>query len=206
MLECDPDFEAANSGGRWIALEAIASPLSSGRLQDFICRTKAPVPEELIFHISIELVLACRFIQENCTPAIAHGDIHGDNILFDLSRESFPGFPRLVLIDFGHTVRNRFNDCEAVVEELLAWRDTLTSPSHKVCSRTEGWKKFFKYLDSHLQVQSLKTLWDAIGNIALQRREATAQERISEIKELLKNAEKEQEPKLELGFRSAGLL
>ncbi|KAF2250796.1 hypothetical protein BU26DRAFT_503422 [Trematosphaeria pertusa] len=87
--------------GDWVAFQALTSSLTLVSLQRFCLNDGVPIPEELLFHIFIELVSAGRFLHEECSPVITHNDLHIRNLMLDPTKQDFSGFPNLVVIDFG---------------------------------------------------------------------------------------------------------
>jgi len=98
------------SSCRWLATTAIPG----FNLEQLIEATGPdPVPNELVMHIYLQLGEAIRFMHD---MELAHRDLHPGNIMLDPSKQDVPGFPNVVVIDFG-SVKD-----EARREELVEER------------------------------------------------------------------------------------
>ncbi|KAF2498962.1 kinase-like protein [Lophium mytilinum] len=56
------------------------------------------VPIEFIWHVFLELFSGLAYLH---SQRIIHGDLCTGNVMFDSSRQDFPGLPNVVIIDFG---------------------------------------------------------------------------------------------------------
>ncbi|KAF2802001.1 uncharacterized protein BDZ99DRAFT_577218 [Mytilinidion resinicola] len=82
------DIKNGPRGFCWIASRAILGPT----LEHVF------LPPQMAWHVLLQLGDAITFIH---SLRMAHDDITPDNVMLDHSRESFPGMPNAVLVDFG---------------------------------------------------------------------------------------------------------
>ncbi|KAF2123138.1 kinase-like domain-containing protein [Lophiotrema nucula] len=85
---------------RAMATNAIVGAMSLGDVVRSFGQSNAIAPEELVWHVFLQLSDALLFLHRN-KPAIVHRDLMPDNILVDCFKQDIAGFPNIVLIDFG---------------------------------------------------------------------------------------------------------
>jgi hypothetical protein len=83
----------------WMALSTAAGSFTVRTLCQVNMFEGNMLPEELVFHIFMQVREVLCFLQ-SCDPPITHFDHHAGNILVDPSRRDAYGFPHLTLIDF----------------------------------------------------------------------------------------------------------
>ncbi|PSN65709.1 hypothetical protein BS50DRAFT_396417 [Corynespora cassiicola Philippines] len=95
-----------------------------------ICRSRikcAPqiVPSVLILHIFVELSEAVGFLQAQ-DPPIRHSDIGITNVGLELDSQGPPGFPRVVMLDFGDSEQvASIDDRKLLLSLLVDWRQVV---------------------------------------------------------------------------------
>ncbi|KAF2806126.1 uncharacterized protein BDZ99DRAFT_574335 [Mytilinidion resinicola] len=85
------------AAGPWLAiapilgrtLERFVKPYSSGGKH---------LPMEFVWHVFLQAFEGIAFLH---SQEIIHGDLFDRNVMFDPSQQDFPGFPNVVIIDFG---------------------------------------------------------------------------------------------------------
>lgn len=145
---------AHDSAFGWLALPAYTSSLTLHSFIKSIENEKGVMPEELIYHSFIQIMETLNFLQNVCEPPIAHADFHAGNIMLGPSTKHFPGFPNLILIDFGNALdfdcvfkctRDYHAACELIYDmNKLRPRcyHGANSDRHKKCGHSEGWVAF----------------------------------------------------------------
>ncbi|KAF2107561.1 kinase-like domain-containing protein [Lophiotrema nucula] len=158
------------------------------------------LPEELIWHVFIQFSEALWFLHKACNPAIAHGDLHTGNVVLDWATQDTPGFPNLILIDFGsaaisqedseHFEATEF-DLRLDVEEFYSVLVTMSHPTNnsrpycltqgcdQSCAHTEGWLEFKQHICGKLgdpNSTSLEEIMKSFGQVAAANRARTSED------------------------------
>ena len=79
----------------WFSVNAIRGFTADHLTQTADC----PIPNAFVAHTYFQLTTALQFLHNS---KLAHRDIWGPNIMFDTQKQCVPGFPNVVIIDFGN--------------------------------------------------------------------------------------------------------
>jgi serine/threonine protein kinase len=185
-------------GSKWIATEAITPSVS---LFDLV----HPIPEELILHILLGMTKASRFLYEGCATPMMHGDFHPGNMLLD-ARSQTSGLPRLVVFDFDHSrpvdkFEDAWNDFRVYAHVLLNMLKR-----HGYGNPIEGWDQINDHLSRDASLASFEGLCSATQAQLNKALASTTPERMHALVEQLRFTAVENESKLRLGLREAGLI
>lgn len=83
----------------WYAMKAIQG-FTLTQLRRAACLSKSIIPQELVFHIYLQLHEALNFLHTSDPPMIK-SDLVAVNVMIDPITQDVPGFPNIKLIDFG---------------------------------------------------------------------------------------------------------
>ncbi|KAJ4305593.1 hypothetical protein N0V90_001124 [Kalmusia sp. IMI 367209] len=182
----------------WMAMRAVLPVMNLYNLY--------PFPREVLLHCFLELTRTGRFLHEQCTPPVGHGDLHLANIMIDLDKETPFGFPQIVLVDFGFTKEIREqHDVSTVMGSMRYVMDEL-----KYFPEDEQslgcWEDFSQYVYCDKDPISFKKMEDDLAEKITSTLAAVTSERKQVLRNALTEMASEREQNLEAAFRSANLL
>jgi serine/threonine protein kinase len=189
FITCNPGFDI-HSQTLWIATKAICGSITLSDIERQYRKRKECVPEEFILHAFLQVSEALLFLHESCEPPIAHGDVHFGNVLLD-ERQDTPGFPNLVLIDFGsaRTVTDMVSQSERLWQDMWLFYNSifgLCTTSERTRVHPSWWPEFCDSVFMSLSrghMESLQDLQDAYGIPARVAIAGTSATTLAEIKE-----------------------
>ncbi|KAL1592684.1 hypothetical protein SLS60_011100 [Paraconiothyrium brasiliense] len=93
---CEMD---AADGSYWYSMKAV-NGFTLSQLRNTAATIKTIIPQELVFHVYLQLNQALNFLHTS-DPPMVKGDLIAVNVMVDPSNQDTPGFPNIKLIDFG---------------------------------------------------------------------------------------------------------
>jgi serine/threonine protein kinase len=218
-----------NTPCHWYAMSTYTSCLS---VKDLLgaassnAQLQGRVPREFILHYFVEVLSALRFLHNNCN--MVHGDVHFGNVMLDTtsSKQHVPGFPNLVLIDFGYACvfekkekqkqfdidRKQF--CLTVYRMFTPGRTCVKcvkAKEHDDCTDPEGSKEFQEFMACMANWGQINVfapqargaylpyfgyMWSRFGKWAVQGRQLVREEKRQEMKALTWDVAEANEKKL----------
>lgn len=185
---------------RWIALSTCVSAFTIEELCDSV---DTFIPQELVLHVFIQTTEALQFLHESCTPMISHNDIHAGNIMLVPSKQDTPGFPNVMLIDFGSASSLSGCSQRQIAVDTCGFFQTIFKLSSKAdleqkevvnLENGKSFKTFYKFLQrdvleggwgvTELAV-GLRRMWGMFGNMAISRRAQVSDTTLCMIKALV---------------------
>jgi serine/threonine protein kinase len=177
------------------------------------------IPEELVFHIFIQIRDMLSFLH-SCDQPIAHLDLHGGNVLVDPMRRDQSGFPMLLLIDFSRSIMparpyDLVNDKWRLYRYVLGLAEHLTpfaitmemdDEDEMLVDDASEWQVFCEYLShwsAHYEcsegdvLPAMEDGWDAIRDMILLRISETPDATLRDIQTAVRRFADQGEKKLE---------
>ncbi|KAJ4351168.1 uncharacterized protein N0V89_006507 [Didymosphaeria variabile] len=91
--------EDRDNGLYWYSMKAV-NGFTLAQLRNTAIAGNIIIPQELVFHVYLQLNQALHFLHTS-DPPMAKGDLIAVNVMVDPTNQDTPGFPNVKLIDFG---------------------------------------------------------------------------------------------------------
>ncbi|KAF2710263.1 hypothetical protein K504DRAFT_454587 [Pleomassaria siparia CBS 279.74] len=198
----------------WIEVSAHPGSLTLSNLKDFGWKPC----EEFVYHVFIQLMDALFFLHKKCDPPIVHSNIFAENLMLDTRSEPhYPGFPNIILIDFGESDEAPssydYAECKLGRDRCMAYSVVYllgikaSKGSRSAERNSDGFLEFQKMFPSSMYYRkeecspSLESVWESFGETAKSARANTSPEQLREMSEIFTNASRENEDLLEMDLK-----
>ncbi|KAF2710262.1 kinase-like protein [Pleomassaria siparia CBS 279.74] len=201
---CVPMLDHDENRFRWLTTPAYNGSLSLSSLHSFCLSNGRIMPEELVFHLFIQIFDSVIFLHKN---GIVHRDLYLGNMMLDLEHQDYAGFPNVVIIDFGLSKPNQGTprgrrkaeqeDCASVCKNLHILCQVGACSQHAeqidpgTCGHSSGWLVFVEFLKDNstfCHYRNLHELLKVSGPVAIQGRGQTTEFKLKIIKDLIESA------------------
>ncbi|KAF2806127.1 uncharacterized protein BDZ99DRAFT_539640 [Mytilinidion resinicola] len=187
--------------GPWYAMAPIYGKSLDAFMRPYLIEDKS-VPQAFVWHVFFQLFEGLAYLH---SPRMVHGDLCSGSVMLDSAHQDYPGFPNVVLIDFGSYEAPTGNEeelKEAVASDAwqaydivhrLTWRgyqEPKLDPENDLdwanfINGLKDMKRASGNLARRLQGWDTREFLKRFGDIAANRRKGTTPEILQEIQEAL---------------------